>query len=279
MFHVRSKVWGLPAAGLVAPVALIGLSLTAATVGAQAPGARFRLYLYDDFTKPLPADQASDVKARVVTEETFDPRTRTATEVTSFPLALSSEGAFMDAAVGTLTMPATMTVKAVFEPGPAAATPTPASPGAWRAPRPALVPQPHVVRAAYHPGAPRLAALRAFQAPALTNTAPPPETAAGIMEVLATHNKELKDFVDRGVFNEVWVPALASKDVAVYLDDHLEELAPEQREPAQAAVARLVRACWLLDAVGDLGNRPQVVDAYTKYTEALTDVQTFFPGK
>jgi hypothetical protein len=124
------------------------------------------------------------------------------------------------------------------------------------------------------PGAPR-----AFQAPALTNTAPPPPTAAGILDVIDTHNKELKDFVDRGVFNEIWVPALATKDVAVYLDDHLTELKPETREPAQAAVARLVRACWLLDAVGDLGNRPQIVDAYTKYTQALTDVHSFFPGK
>jgi hypothetical protein len=135
------------------------------------------------------------------------------------------------------------------------------------------------VLAASHPFVTRPAALRAFQAPALLNTAPPPANVAEIMEQLATHNKELKDFVDRGVFNEVWVPALGSKDVAVYLDDHLDEIAAEKREPAQAAVARLVRACWLLDAVGDLGNRPQVVEAYTKYTEALTDVQSFFPGK
>ncbi len=120
--------------------------------------------------------------------------------------------------------------------------------------------------------------LAAFQAPALTNTTPPPATAAGIMDALKTHAAELKDFVDRGVFNEIWVPALASKDVAVYLDDHLDELDAAKREPAQAAVARLVRASWLLDAVGDLGNRPQVVQAYSEYAKALADVQTFFPG-
>jgi hypothetical protein len=116
------------------------------------------------------------------------------------------------------------------------------------------------------------------QAPALTNTAPPPATAKGILDALDTHAAELKDFVDRGAFNEVWVPALASKDVAVYLDDHLDEIDAAKRQPAQAAVARLVRACWLLDAVGDLGNRPQVVAAHDKYTAALADVHTFFPG-
>jgi hypothetical protein len=117
------------------------------------------------------------------------------------------------------------------------------------------------------------------QAPALTNTAPPPATAAGIMEELNKHAGELKDFVDRGAFNEIWVPALASKDVAVYLDDHLDEIDAAKREPAQSAVARLVRSCWLLDAVGDLGNRPQVVAAHDKYVAALSDVQTYFPGK
>ena len=122
------------------------------------------------------------------------------------------------------------------------------------------------------------AVLAAFQAPALTNTTPPPPTAAGIMQEIDKHAAELKDFVDRGVFNQVWVPALASKDVAVYLDDHLDDLDAAKREPAQAAVARLVRASWLLDAVGDLGNRPQVVAAFSEYSKALTDVHTFFPG-
>jgi hypothetical protein len=267
-----------------------------------APG-RFRLYLYDDFSKPLPTDQARAVRARVVTDETFDAATRTTKEITAFPLALSSEGSFMDADVGALKMPAKMTVKAVFTPGgpeerfdftfetlsaepapgaPAAGTPV-ASPGA-RLTRPsAPASRPRVVLAAYRPSArplaPRPPAPRGFQAPALTATAPPPATAAEIVQQLTTHDTELKDFVDRGVFNEIWVPALASKDVAVYLEDHLDELAPDEREPAQAAVARLVRASWLLDAVGDLGNRPQIVDAYAKYSAALADIKTFFPGK
>jgi hypothetical protein len=109
--------------------------------------------------------------------------------------------------------------------------------------------------------------------------APPPATSAEIMKLVDQHNSELKDFVDKGNFSEIWVPALATKDAAVYLEDHLDQVDAAHRADAESAVSRLERACWLLDAVGDLGNRPQVVDAYQKYTDALAEVQSYFPGK
>jgi hypothetical protein len=117
------------------------------------------------------------------------------------------------------------------------------------------------------------------QSAVLTGTVQPAATAAGIMKQIADYNTQLKDFIDKGDFAEVWVPALGTKDVAIYLQDHLGELDATKRDVAQSAVARLERACWLLDAVGDLGNRPQIVDAYAQYTAALNDVQSFFPGK
>ena len=260
-----------------------------------APG-QVLVYLYDDFAKPLPEAQARDVKARVVTEETFDPKTRTTTEIKAFPLTLAKTGPTrLEASVGALTMPAKVTVKMIFKPGgpeerfdftfeslttdpPVArldAGPTVAPAARRLAPQPRA---PRVVLAAYHPAAaPRRLAPAFAQAPTLAE-APPPDTAAGILERLVANNAEIKDAVDRGVFNELWVPALASKDVAVYLEDHLDELAPADREPAQAAVARFIRAAWLLDAVGDLGNRPQIVEAYAKFAGALADIQHYFPG-
>ncbi len=130
--------------------------------------------------------------------------------------------------------------------------------------------------------APRLAGYPApapGQSAVLTGTVTPAATSAGIIKQIADYNTQLKDFIDKGDFAEVWVPALGTKDVAVYLQDHLGELDPAKRDVAQSAISRLERACWLLDAVGDLGNRPQIVDAYSQYTTALNDVQSFFPGK
>src|SRR5512138_3559327 len=46
----------------------------------------FRLWLYDDYGRPLAADKIRDVQARVVTKEDFDPATRKTTDVVAFPL-------------------------------------------------------------------------------------------------------------------------------------------------------------------------------------------------
>ena len=50
-----------------------------------------RIYLYDDYSKPLPLDQAKRVQARIVTKETVDPVTKAAKEIAS-PLVLTRDG-------------------------------------------------------------------------------------------------------------------------------------------------------------------------------------------
>src|SRR5262245_31509442 len=46
----------------------------------------FRLYLYDDYARPLAGDQVRRIKGHVVTKETFDSATRTSKEISAFPL-------------------------------------------------------------------------------------------------------------------------------------------------------------------------------------------------
>ena len=50
-----------------------------------SPGV-FRLYLFDDYTKPLAADRIAAVTARVVTKEETNPQTFEAREITAVPL-------------------------------------------------------------------------------------------------------------------------------------------------------------------------------------------------
>ena len=78
-----------------------------------APG-RFRVYVYDDFSKPLSIAQARKVRGRVVTKEGFDPKTGTTRELASTPLVLARNGAFFEARIEPLALPAKMTAKISF---------------------------------------------------------------------------------------------------------------------------------------------------------------------
>ena len=79
------------------------------------PRARlFRLYLYDDYARPLPADRMKAVKARVVTKETFDTATRTTKEIAAFPLVKRGRG-YLEARVDTARLPAQLTAKVRFK--------------------------------------------------------------------------------------------------------------------------------------------------------------------
>lgn len=72
----------------------------------------FRLYLYDDYGKPLPIETITQVEARVVTTEAFDSATR-ATHETSVRLLVARDGA-LEARVDPLTLPAQLAAKVKF---------------------------------------------------------------------------------------------------------------------------------------------------------------------
>src|SRR5262249_10452268 len=77
----------------------------------------FRLYVYDDYARPLAQDQIRRVKARVVTKETFDAATRTTKEISAFPLVLVRNSVYFEAPVDTTSFPAVMTAKVRFKDG------------------------------------------------------------------------------------------------------------------------------------------------------------------
>lgn len=250
----------------------------------HAPRA-FRLYVYDDFGRPLPPDVLRTVTARVVTEETFDPATRRTTEVRSFPLRVARSRGFLEARVDSTTLPSEMTAKVRFAssseeyrfdftfteltvepaapvsvpPAPAPATPAPVAPASPRPPAD-TTPQPNV------------------ELP--PDTLPDPAAILSsmpeILSQLEASRREVGSLVQRGDFGAVWVPAFRAKDLAVALEPHLGHLPADRRETAEPALAALVRGAWLLDAAGDLGNRQQVETAWTSFDAAVTAVLTAF---
>ena len=74
----------------------------------------FRLYLYDDYGKPLPPEAVGLVQARVVTKETFDSATRTTHEISAFPLTGIVRSGYLEARIDPLSLPAQVTAKVKF---------------------------------------------------------------------------------------------------------------------------------------------------------------------
>ena len=243
------------------------------------PAARtFRLYLYDDYARPLSASAMREVEARVVTKETFDPATRKTTEVVSFPLRVSRNRAYLEARVDTRTLPAEMTAKVRFGRGQDeyrfdftfdALTKAPAAP--------VSVPQPGQAA----PVAPPTSTSAPAAAPAQTSDAgllPQviPESMTEILEQLKARDSQVRDLIARGDFGAVWVPAFQARDLAIALEPHLAHLAARKREVGEPAITRVVRGAWLLDASGDVGNRQQVEAAYAAFQSAVAEVVASF---
>jgi Heavy metal binding domain len=274
--------------------------------GAYPRNRVFRLYLYDDYARPLASDQVKRIKGKVVTKETFDSVTGTTKEIAVFPLAVASNGAYLEARVDSATLPAQMAAKIRFkddapeyrfdftfsslsqQPTPATVTASGSSvnngrstgPGAAR--RPAQeTPKAAPVSAAAAPP-PNIPPAADVVASGVDSTAATaiPDTPAGIIAELRTRNQQIGELVQRGDFGAVWVPAFQAKDLAIALETHAKDLDASKRDAATPSIARLVRTAWLLDAFGDLGNRQQIVDAYAVFSSAVSDVVTAFaPNK
>jgi hypothetical protein len=253
--------------------------------GAYLSNGVFRLYLYDDFTKPLPLAQVRDVTARIVTKQTYDATTRTTKELASAPLVRN--GRFMEARIGKLPLPAQMTAKVSFKKGaaenvfdfafegyskepPAGAPRTTAT-----TPTPATAPAP---AAPATEGGGNTIEIAPSMDNALIPT-PIPDTLPEILAQLRIRTDQIRTFIDRGSFASVYVPAFQAKDLALALDAHKEAIAPDKRKLALPAIAQLVRSAYLLDAFGDLGNKQQITDAFTVFEAAVKDIQSSFPVK
>ena len=244
--------------------------------GAYPTAQAFRLYVYDDYGRPLPADKLKDVQARIVTKETFDPATRKTTELSAFPLRMSRDRGYLEARVDSTALPAEMTAKVRFGSDSSehrfdftfdALTKEPAAPTS--------VPQATTARAAAAPATPATTT----PAPSPVSSLNPqavPGSMAEILSELQGKNAEVRDLVMRGDFAAVWVPAFRAKDLAIALEPHLAHLSAQKRDAGEPAVARVVRGAWLLDAAGDVGNRQQVEAAFSAFTSGVAEVVEAF---
>jgi hypothetical protein len=244
----------------------------------------FRLYVYDDYARPLAAADLKRVTARVVTSERYDARTRTSTDATKFDLRPARGGGYLEARVNGVPFPAAMTAKVKIKPDSpeyrfdftfAAVTKEPGTTTA-RSNRASAPNRSAPTVRSTSPSAVRTdAAAPALSGPVAT---PIPGTIPEILALIKTRDGEIRDLIRQGNFAAVWVPAFQAKDLAIALEPHIGHLAPAARDAAEPALQRLVRFAWLLDSFGDLGNRQQVEGAYAAFAGAAADVSKAFGG-
>jgi hypothetical protein len=245
--------------------------------GYYAPGV-FRLYLYDDFTRPLPRAQAREATARVIVSPDSGGK--------EFPLVLNrragTNDTYLEARIGKLPFPATMQARVTFQP----ATPERLFDFTFEKYSKDLPPVPVTTRNAAPPAATPTAPDTAAASGGATGASgidaalvpmPIPDTVPEMLAQLQTRNTQIKMFIDRGAFASVYVPAFQAKDVALALDGKKGDLPPDRQRMVGPAVNRLVRTAYLLDAFGDLGNRQQISDAYTEFAGAVRDIESAFP--
>ena len=240
--------------------------------GVYQSNGTFRMYFYDEFTKP---QKLADMRGIAATLFVKDSRTgRDGT------YSLVRSGRYLQAAVGKLPLPAEMYANVKFTPN--------GKDNRFDFTFPAYSKEPHTIAAAT-----MTSAASATTAP-LVETLPPasnassgidpalvplpiPDTVPEVLAQLKTRTDQIRSFIDKGTFAAIYVPAFQAKDLALALDEHKNELTPERRRIAEPAIAKLVRSAYLLDAFGDIGNKQQISQAYAKFVEAAQDIQSAFP--
>ena len=216
----------------------------------------FRVHVYDDFTKPMNAGQ---IKGRVVTREVFDAETRQTRELASYPLLPVQGGLYLEARVERLEMPATLIAKVKFEPGGDEAR------FDFTFAELSVAPQTGLDTALTPSGTTASAAVSAV-----------PDAAEDIVIELAMRHLRLQQLVRRGALDEIYIPALEAKDLALALETKADVLAPDTQQTIRLAVKRLVRAAWMLDGFGDLGNRQGVEESSAMFDEAMREIKSVY---
>ena len=223
--------------------------------GAYPAAGRFRVYIYDDYTKPLSMAAARKVRGRVVTKEVFDSSTGTSRELAASPLVLAPNGAFFEARILPLALPAQMTAKLSFGGDDKESRfdfTFPAYSKDVSAPAPAVpaVSSTPVNSAARVAGGPM----------------------AALVTELKTRDQEVAALVKSGAFGGVYVPAFQAKDLALQIQARPDAASGPQRQALDAHVKQLVVAAYQLDNYGDLGDAQKIGDAYRTFSAAVAAI-------
>jgi len=245
----------------------------------------FRVYFYDDFTRPLAVTGFSATVAK--TDATW--------KETGAPVAIKTgrtkDRNALEIPLPGTALPANFALHVKFKPDDkdrvfdfifADYSKEPATPSAPRtavAARPANT-APNTSAAAAPPASiatPSLSPQAAAVAPTAAPSGTLPTDAPKLLAELAERAQSVKTLLDQGNLTGLWYPAIGAKDVALALEEnHTNELPEAQRAKLASAVKRLTMAAWQIDAAGDLGNRERLLPLYGDFAAAIADIQALY---
>ena len=217
----------------------------------------FRVYATNNYREPV---DVSTWSGRVVLEEEYDSATDEFIEVVAFDLQPSPEGAFLESVVDSVGLPGEFIAKLVIladspEERFDFIFPTYSVAGdtglADRSPATAGISE-----------APTNIPLAERVRPTI------PELTTDVLAEISARDVTLQTLIGAGRFTEIFIPALQAKELGLALLDRGDELPPRQRNDVRIAVRHLVRAAYLLDWYGDIGNKQQVSGAYDVFARA-----------
>src|SRR5688500_14619284 len=191
--------------------------------GTYPVAGRFRVYVYDDYSKPLSPAKARRVRGRVVTKEAFDPKSGTTRELASTPLVLARNGAFFEARLDPLALPAKLTAQIAFSSDDQGSRfdftfPAHSSDIAPTSALPAPAP-----------------------APPITTGASAKHAPDGLIDALNARSAEVELLLKSGALGGVYVPALQAKDLALEIQ---EKQTGSNHDAIEASVKQIVLAAY-----------------------------------
>ena len=102
---------------------------------------------------------------------------------------------------------------------------------------------------------------------------------AELLTVLPIRLREVRTLIDQGNLGSVYVPVMIAKDLALSLAAQADALPAPQRGRVLSAASRVVRAAWRMDRLGDLGDRDGLLGEYAELSEAVTALRTSYVAR
>jgi hypothetical protein len=106
-----------------------------------------------------------------------------------------------------------------------------------------------------------------------------PRSVQGLLEELTKRAGELEQIVRQGSLADAWLPAMGTKTVALALEPQTAALPTTKRTAAAMAIRRIVMSAWDLDAFGDLGNKAKMDQAYQRLASAVSDLRGLYEAQ
>ena len=103
-----------------------------------------------------------------------------------------------------------------------------------------------------------------------------PDTTPELIAELTKRSEDTATQLKQGALGSIWLPAIGTKDVALALENHVSELSDEQRSLFSSALMRLTQAAWQIDADGDLGNKEKLTEDLKGFAAAVADIKAVY---